>query len=118
MENNKIWVRLGVEVSNGKEVISKLNEGIKENFKIAGIKVDNILITRNRKNNKLAVLVINAQGEVGEESLIFTIKNRDICPTDLYKALRVKLKDFARRERKDKETLERLGLLDEIEVSI
>jgi hypothetical protein len=46
------------------------------------------------------------------------MKNKNICPTELYKALRTKLKDFARRERKDKETLERLGLLDEIEVSI
>lgn len=115
---NKVWVRLGVEVSNGKEVIEKLNEGIREGFKVSGIRVNDILITRNRKNNKLAVLVINTQGEVGEESLIFTMKNKDICPTDLYKALRVKLKDFARRDRKDKETLERLGLLDEIEVSI
>ena len=115
---NKVWVRLGVELSNSKEVIDKLNEGIKDGFNVSGIRINDILITRNQKNNKLAVLVINTEGEVGAESLIFTIKNKNISPYNLYKALRAKLKDFARRERRDKETLERLGLLDEVEVSI
>lgn len=104
---NKIWTRLGVEVENAKEVIENLDKGLKEGFKVRGVRIDNILITENSKNKNVLCFVLDAKGRLNEENLVFSVKNHEIDHYRLYKAIRSKVKDFMRRERRDQEVLDK-----------
>ena len=106
--DNKIGTNLDVKIENHEEVIKKLDEGIKTGFKVSGIKVNNILITKNSKNKNILVFCLNTEGWFNNETVVFSIKNQDISPYRLYRALREKILRFAQQERRDQKALDRI----------
>jgi len=105
---NQIWTNLDVKIENHKEVLQKLNEGFKKGFGISGVKIKDILIARKPNHNGYIVFYLNTSGNINDETIAFSIKNKDLNPYQLYKAIRLKIKDFARRERRDQEALDRI----------